>query len=172
MSVKPSKYAFEHSRARVFVGQLEPYVTEADLYPVFSSYGRVLHLNVVRHSTTVTPNEERRIPTAFVWYETTDEADAAISALHNTFSFTQDDEPGRKRYIQVSYADKSPDVTAWGQQQKRMAEVSRRVKASPAGSKNDLTMYSSPVNAYDQQRDFVAPAFSSSGGGFIVVQND
>lgn len=124
--MKPSRYAHEHSTARLFVGQLEPYVTEVDLFPVFGSFGRVLHLNVVRHSTTVTPNEERRIPTAFIWYEKTEEADAAIAALHNKFSFSLDDDESRRRYIQVSYADKSPQTTPYGQWQKRRAEVSRR----------------------------------------------
>lgn len=127
LHVKPTRHAVQQSRARIFVGQLEPYVTEEDLYPVFSCYGRVLHLNVVRHSTRVTPNEERRIPTAFVWYESTTEADAAIAALHNKFSFaTEEDEGGRRRFIQVSYADKSPECTAYGHWQKRQAETTRR----------------------------------------------
>lgn len=123
---KPPRHAMSLSKARVFVGQLEPYVTEADLYPVFSCYGRILYLNVVRHSTTVTPNEERRIPTAFVWYETTAEADAAIAALHNVFTFSSpDEEEGKKRYIQVSYADKSPRCTPFGKWQKKHAETQR-----------------------------------------------
>lgn len=125
-SSRPSKDAVMYSNARVFVGQLEPYVTEEDLFPVFSCYGKILYLNVVRHSTTVTPNEERRIPTAFVWYETTAEADAAIAALHNVFSFSSsDEEESKRRYIQVSYADKSPQCTSWGKWQKRHAEIQR-----------------------------------------------
>lgn len=125
-SSRPPKQALTFSKARVFVGQLEPYVTEADLYPVFSCYGRILYLNVVRHSTTVTPNEERRIPTAFVWYESTAEADAAIAALHNVFTFSSPDEDeSKKRYIQVSYADKSPQCTPWGKWQKKHAEMQR-----------------------------------------------
>lgn len=125
-SSRPSKHAQNNSQARVFVGQLEPYVTELDLLPVFSCYGKILYLNVVRHSTTVTPNEERRIPTAFVWYEKTSEADAAIAALHNIFTFSSpDEEEVKKRYIQVSYADKSPQCTPWGQWQKKHAEIQR-----------------------------------------------
>lgn len=123
---RPSKQAQNCSKARIFVGQLEPYVTENDLFPVFSCYGKVLHLNVVRHSTTVTPNEERRIPTAFVWYEKTSEADAAIAALHNVFTFSSpDEEEAKKRYIQVSYADKSPESTPFGHWQKKHAEIQR-----------------------------------------------
>lgn len=124
---KPTREAALQSKARIFIGQLEPYVTEEDLYPVFSCYGRVLHLNVVRHSTKVTPNEERRIPTAFVWYETTAEADAAIAALHNTFSFSSlDEEESKRRYIQVSYADKSPECTNYGRSQRLQAETVKR----------------------------------------------
>ncbi|CCW69635.1 unnamed protein product [Phytomonas sp. Hart1] len=127
MYTKPSKQALQKSRARVFVGQLEPYVTEDDLFPVFSCYGHVLHVNVVRHSTTVTPHEERRIPTAFVWYATTAEADAAIAALHNNFSFSpMDEDESKRRQIQVSYADKSPECTNFGRWQKQHAEASRR----------------------------------------------
>ncbi|KPI85063.1 hypothetical protein ABL78_5868 [Leptomonas seymouri] len=134
-NVRPSRYAVSQSKARIFVGQLEPYVTEQDLYPVFSCYGKILHLNIVRHSTTVTPNEERRIPTAFVWYETTTEADAAIAALHNVFTFSSpDDEEDKVRYIQVSYADKSPDCTAWGKWQKTQAEIMRRTNPSGTGT--------------------------------------
>lgn len=141
---KPSRQAILQSKARIFVGQLEPYVTEQDLYPVFSCYGNVLYLNVVRHSTTVTPNEERRIPTAFVWYATTEEADAAIAALHNKFSFTAPDgQETRQRFIQVSYADKSPEVTAWGQWQKSTAEAMRRASGTSekrtSASTADLT---------------------------------
>lgn len=127
LNTKPTREAALQSKARVFVGQLEPYVTEEDLYPVFSCYGRVLHVNVVRHSTKVTPNEERRIPTAFVWYETTAEADAAIAALHNNFSFSPvDEEESKRRYIQVSYAEKSPECTNYGREQRLRAETGRR----------------------------------------------
>ncbi|KAK7201554.1 RNA recognition motif (RRM, RBD, or RNP domain) [Novymonas esmeraldas] len=134
-NVRPSRYAVSQSKARIFVGQLEPYVTEQDLHPVFGCYGKILHLNIVRHSTTVTPNEERRIPTAFVWYETTTEADAAIAALHNVFTFSSPDEEENKvRYIQVSYADKSPECTSWGRWQKTQAEIMRRTNPSGTGT--------------------------------------
>lgn len=134
---KPTREAALQSKARVFVGQLEPYVTEEDLYPVFSCYGRVLHLNVVRHSTKVTPNEERRIPTAFVWYETTAEADAAIAALHNIFSFSPlDEDESKRRFIQVSYAEKSPECTNYGREQRLLAENVRR--PAPRRGPNDL----------------------------------
>lgn len=134
---RPSRYALMHSKARIFVGQLEPYVTESDLLPVFSCYGRVLFLNVVRHSTTVTPNEERRIPTAFVWYEKTIEADAAIAALHNMFSFSPSGEDdNKKRYLQVSYADKSPQCSKWGHwQKKNNKDVSDSTRPAPMKKK-------------------------------------
>ncbi|CAM42732.1 hypothetical protein, unknown function [Leishmania braziliensis MHOM/BR/75/M2904] len=167
-NVRPSRYAVSQSKARIFVGQLEPYVTEQDLYPVFSCYGKILHLNIVRHSTTVTPNEERRIPTAFVWYETTTEADAAIAALHNVFTFSSPDEEENKvRYIQVSYADKSPECTPWGRWQKTQAEIMRRTNPSGTGtgSNNMPGQYthvtSGSTSAYS------SPALNT-GGGYTV----
>ncbi|KAG5497720.1 hypothetical protein JKF63_03986 [Porcisia hertigi] len=167
-NVRPSRYAVSQSKARIFVGQLEPYVTEQDLYPVFSCYGKILHLNIVRHSTTVTPNEERRIPTAFVWYETTTEADAAIAALHNVFTFSSPDEEENKvRYIQVSYADKSPECTSWGRWQKTQAEIMRRTNPSGTGTGSN-----GMPGQYSHVCSGVTSAFSSpglnNGGGFTV----
>lgn len=166
-NVRPSRYAVSQSKARIFVGQLEPYVTEQDLYPVFSCYGKILHLNIVRHSTTVTPNEERRIPTAFVWYETTTEADAAIAALHNVFTFSSPDEEENKvRYIQVSYADKSPECTAWGKWQKTQAEIMRRT--NPSGTGTGSAGMSMHLNFPPQQLSsgYTSPPMNS--GGFTV----
>ncbi|CAD2213503.1 RNA-binding protein [Angomonas deanei] len=129
MSRIPNEQSYKaQSKARLFVGQLEPGVTEFDVYPVFSAFGTVLYLNITRHSTKVTPTEERHIPCAFIWYETTKEADAAIAALHNRFSFSDDDEDTKKRYIQVSYADKSPEMSTFGGWQKQRAEGSRNAK--------------------------------------------
>lgn len=165
-NARPSRYAISQSKARIFVGQLEPYVTEQDLYPVFSCYGKILHLNIVRHSTTVTPNEERRIPTAFVWYETTTEADAAIAALHNVFTFSSPDEEENKvRYIQVSYADKSPECTSWGKWQKTQAEIMRRT--NPSGTGTGSTGMSLHMNFTPPQMgsEYTSPALNGGGGG-------
>lgn len=169
-NARPSRYAISQSKARIFVGQLEPYVTEQDLYPVFSCFGKILHLNIVRHSTTVTPNEERRIPTAFVWYETTTEADAAIAALHNVFTFSSPDEEENKvRYIQVSYADKSPECTSWGKWQKTQAEIMRRT--NPSGTGTGSTGMSMHMNFTPPQigSDYTSPALNSGGGGGFTV---
>lgn len=155
-TIRPTREAHLLSKARLFVGQLEPYVTEQDLFPIFSAYGKVLHINVVRHSTTVTPNEERRIPTAFVWYETTAEADAAIACLHNVFTFsTLDDDDVKRRYIQVSYADKSPECTKFGEWQKKQAEAARRSTAAAAAA---ATTLAAPVPAAVAAPPFVAAA--------------
>ncbi|CAJ1991484.1 RNA recognition motif. (a.k.a. RRM RBD or RNP domain) [Leishmania donovani] len=167
-NARPSRYAVSQSKARIFVGQLEPYVTEQDLYPVFSCYGKILHLNIVRHSTTVTPNEERRIPTAFVWYETTTEADAAIAALHNVFTFSSPDEEENKvRYIQVSYADKSPECTPWGRWQKTQAEIMRRTNPSGTGTgSNNMPGQYSHITGGGAST-YSSPALNN-GGGFTV----
>ncbi|KAG5472172.1 hypothetical protein CUR178_02848 [Leishmania enriettii] len=168
-NVRPSRYAVSQSKARIFVGQLEPYVTEQDLYPVFSCYGKILHLNIVRHSTTVTPNEERRIPTAFVWYETTTEADAAIAALHNVFTFSSPDEEENKvRYIQVSYADKSPECTSWGRWQKTQAEIMRRTNPSGTGTgSNSMPGQYSHIAGSGGASAYSSPGLNN-GGGFTV----
>lgn len=166
-NVRPSRYAVSQSKARIFVGQLEPYVTEQDLYPVFSCYGKILHLNIVRHSTTVTPNEERRIPTAFVWYETTTEADAAIAALHNVFTFSSPDEEENKvRYIQVSYADKSPECTAWGKWQKTQAEIMRRTNPSGTGTGSAGMSMRLGLSSQQFSSGYASPTMNS--GGFTV----
>ncbi|KPA74510.1 hypothetical protein ABB37_09172 [Leptomonas pyrrhocoris] len=170
-NVRPSRYAVSQSKARIFVGQLEPYVTEHDLYPVFSCFGKILHLNIVRHSTTVTPNEERRIPTAFVWYETTTEADAAIAALHNVFTFSSPDEEENKvRYIQVSYADKSPECTAWGKWQKTQAEIMRRTNPSGTGTGTHTggAGLSLRLSLPSQQLSSGYSSPAMNGGGFTV----
>lgn len=172
-NVRPSRYAISQSKARIFVGQLEPYVTEQDLYPVFSCYGKILHLNIVRHSTTVTPNEERRIPTAFVWYETTTEADAAIAALHNVFTFSSPDEEENKvRYIQVSYADKSPECTSWGKWQKTQAEIMRRTNPSGTGTGSTGMSMHMNFNPPQLSSGYSSPAMNNGttngGGGFTV----
>lgn len=115
-----SRDTLEHSRARLFVGQLEPHTTEDDLRLLFSCYGHVLHLNISFHSTTVTPFERRRVPTAFVWFRSTIEADAAIAALHNIFSFSSEHPGENQRYLQVSYAYNSPECTVFGARHQEM----------------------------------------------------
>ncbi|CAD2217684.1 RNA-binding protein [Angomonas deanei] len=92
-----------HNTARLFVGQLNFDATETDVQQIFSFYGHVLHVNILRDVNKSTGS-------AFVTYATTTEADNAIIALHDRYNM------GREKPLQVSYCRRSETVSAFGYQ--------------------------------------------------------
>lgn len=59
--------------ASVYVSELDQSVTEADLFPIFSSYGDILSIRVVRD-----PTSRRSLGYAYVNFKSTDDASAAL----------------------------------------------------------------------------------------------
>lgn len=88
--------------AKLFVGQLPFECTEERLRNLFSAYGHVEHIHILRD----TNNRSRGA--AFVTYRTVREADTAIFTLHNRYRMLTN------RAIQVSYAKNSPNISPFG----------------------------------------------------------
>ena len=89
--------------AKLFIGQLNFDATEEDVRQLFEFYGDVLHVNVLRDKVT-----RKSTGSAFVTYGCTEEADAAIMALHNTYNMDRD------RPLQVSYCEKTQTISKFG----------------------------------------------------------
>lgn len=94
---KPSPTA-----AKLFVGQLPFECTEERLRNLFSAYGNVEHIHILRDVNS------RSRGAAFVTYSTVREADTAIFTLHNRYRMLTN------RAIQVSYAKNSPNISPFG----------------------------------------------------------
>lgn len=88
--------------AKLFVGQLPFECTEERLRNLFSAYGKVEHIHILRD------NNNRSRGAAFVTYSTVREADTAIFTLHNRYRMLTN------RAIQVSYAKNSPNISPFG----------------------------------------------------------
>nr|CCC91214.1 conserved hypothetical protein [Trypanosoma congolense IL3000] len=88
--------------AKLFVGQLPFETDEKRLYDLFSAYGTVEHIHILRDS------QNRSKGAAFVTYSSVEEADAAIFTLHNRYKMLAN------RMIQVSYAKNSPNISLFG----------------------------------------------------------
>lgn len=93
---------FSPTAAKLFVGQLPFECTEERLRNLFSAYGNVEHIHILRD----TSNRSRGA--AFVTYSTVQEADTAIFTLHNRYRMLTN------RAIQVSYAKNSPNISPFG----------------------------------------------------------
>lgn len=89
--------------AKLFVGQLNFDASEEDVQEIFEYYGHVLHVNVLRDKNT-----GRSTGSAFVTYGSTEEADAAILALHNIYNMERD------RPLQVSYCERTATISPFG----------------------------------------------------------
>jgi RNA recognition motif-containing protein len=92
-----------YGEAKLFVGQLHFGATEEDMIELFSFYGDVVHTNVLRDKMN------RSTGCAFVVYGCTDEADAAILALHGQYCMEKD------RPLQVAYCKKTQVISEFGQ---------------------------------------------------------
>eukprot|EP00759_Apiculatamorpha_spiralis_P059318 PhF_6_TR9889/c0_g1_i1/m.15082 len=91
--------------ARLFVGQVAYNATEEHLNCLFSPYGRVTKVFILRN------NDNTSRGAAFVSFDNTGDADCAISALHDRYHMLQD------KALQVSYAKSSPNISEWGRRQ-------------------------------------------------------
>ncbi|RNF06059.1 RNA-binding protein [Trypanosoma conorhini] len=82
--------------AKLFVGQLPFESDEKRLHDLFSAYGTVEHIHILRDVNN------RSKGAAFVTYSNVEEADTAIFTLHNRYKMLAN------RMLQVSYAKDSP----------------------------------------------------------------
>ena len=78
---------------KLFVGGLTPHTTEAQLQQIFSHYGQVREVVVLRY-----PNGQSKA-SGFVKYATEQEADVAVASLSSRYSL-----PGSTRPLSVRYA--------------------------------------------------------------------
>ncbi len=89
--------------AKLFIGQLHFDADENDVRQLFEHYGSVLHVNILRDKQT-----SRSTGSAFVTFGSTEEADAAILALHNIYNME------RERPLQVSYCERTSTISQFG----------------------------------------------------------
>lgn len=106
-------------QAKLFIGQLHFDATEEDVRQLFDYYGDVLHINILRDKRT-----GRSTGSAFVTYGSTEEADAAILALHGVYNMERD------KPLQVSYCEKTPNISKFGFN--HAVEISHQNSANPA----------------------------------------
>ncbi|KAH9598608.1 RNA recognition motif domain [Trypanosoma melophagium] len=88
--------------AKLFVGQLPFEIDEKRLFELFSAYGTVEQIHILRDLNN------RSKGAAFVTYSSVEEADTAIFTLHNRYKMLAN------RMIQVSYAKNSPNISPFG----------------------------------------------------------
>ncbi|KAL7178324.1 hypothetical protein ACSBR2_031472 [Camellia fascicularis] len=81
--------------AKLFVGSVPRTATEEDIRPLFEEHGHVLEVALIKDKRT-----GQQQGCCFVKYTTSEEADRAMSALHNQHTL-----PGGVGPIQVRYAD-------------------------------------------------------------------
>jgi RNA recognition motif-containing protein len=89
-------------RAKLFVGQLPLDATEDEVRELFGCYG------VVRGVYLQRDGAGRGKGSAFVTFDTTDEADTAIYTLHGRHKLRT------RRKLTVIYAKSSPDISGYG----------------------------------------------------------
>ncbi|KAG5469067.1 hypothetical protein LSCM4_02463 [Leishmania orientalis] len=104
--------------AVLFVGQLNYDVTEKDVRDLFSYYGHVVNVVLLKDtkhnsgkgaSPQLKSNKHVVGSSAFVTYTTTAEADLAILSLHNRYCMDNRDKP-----VQVSYCQKTDIISDFG----------------------------------------------------------
>ncbi|EPY17291.1 RNA-binding protein [Strigomonas culicis] len=88
--------------AKLFVGQLPFECTEERLRHLFSAYGHVEQIHILKD------NNNRSRGAAFITFSTVQEADTAIFTLHNRYRMLTN------RAIQVSYAKNSLNISPFG----------------------------------------------------------
>src|SRR4051812_29449925 len=106
MALNPNARSFEPkplptalSQAKLFVGQLPFECTEHRLFELFSAYGKVEAVHIMRDQRGASKGA------AFITYSTVEEADTAIFTLHNRYRMLTN------RAVQVSYAKNSPNIS-------------------------------------------------------------
>lgn len=111
-----------YGQAVLFVGQLNYDATEDQIYRIFSHYGRVLNVVLLKDATKnyskqddvnnmgkANSKKQAVGSSAFVTFGNTDEADFAIRALHDNFCMEYRDRP-----VQVSYCQKTEVISPFG----------------------------------------------------------
>ncbi|KAA8531199.1 hypothetical protein F0562_005887 [Nyssa sinensis] len=83
------------SFAKLFVGSVPRTATEEDIRPLFEAHGNVVEVALIKDKRT-----GQQQGCCFIKYATSEEADRAITALHNQYTL-----PGGAGPIQVRYAD-------------------------------------------------------------------
>ncbi|KAL5795757.1 hypothetical protein ACOSQ2_000577 [Xanthoceras sorbifolium] len=81
--------------AKLFVAPVSRTATEEDIRPLFEQHGNIVEIILPRDKKT-----SQQLGYCFVKYTTFAEADRAIKALHNHYTF-----PGEQSSIRVKYAD-------------------------------------------------------------------
>uniref|UniRef100_A0A7S1MFR7 RRM domain-containing protein n=1 Tax=Neobodo designis TaxID=312471 RepID=A0A7S1MFR7_NEODS len=130
MSLNPNARSFEpgkagtparpavNTQAKLFVGQLPFECTEARLHELFSAYGTVEAVHIMRDQRGASKGA------AFITYATVEEADTAIFTLHDRYRMLSN------RAVQVSYAKNSPNISSFGVQS--AMQVHRANPSNPA----------------------------------------
>ncbi len=113
---QPAASSNLHS-AKLFVGQLPFECNEERLLELFSAYGQVEEIHILRG-----PDGQSK-GAAFITYSCVEEADTAIFTLHNQYRMLTN------RAIQVSYAKNSPNISKFGKL--KAVEVHRHHPSNP-----------------------------------------
>lgn len=113
----PPRQQKNKGNAVLFVGQLNYDVTEKDVRDLFSYYGHVVNVVLLKDNKrnvkapSPQPKNNKHVvgSSAFVTYPTTAEADLAIMSLHNRYCMDNRDKP-----VQVSYCQKTDIISDFG----------------------------------------------------------
>jgi RNA recognition motif-containing protein len=117
-AVAPPRPQKNKGNAVLFVGQLNYDVTEKDVRELFSYYGRVVNVVLLKDSKRGNAKPDPSEPknnkhvvgsSAFVTFPTTAEADLAIMSLHGRYCMDSRDKP-----VQVSYCQKTDIISDFG----------------------------------------------------------
>lgn len=112
---QPLRLQKNKGNAVLFVGQLNYDVTERDVRQLFSYYGTVVNVVLLKDGKkngkngAVVKNKQVVGSSAFVTYSTTAEADVAIISLHNRYCMDNREKP-----VQVSYCQKTDIISDFG----------------------------------------------------------
>lgn len=114
----PTRQQANKGNAVLFVGQLTYDVTEKEVRELFSYYGHVVNVVLLKDnkrcnnkndSAHTKINKHLVSSSAFVTFPTTAEADLAIMSLHDRYCMDSRDKP-----VQVSYCQKTDIISDFG----------------------------------------------------------
>ncbi|KPI85437.1 hypothetical protein ABL78_5491 [Leptomonas seymouri] len=117
-SMAPLHQQKNKGNAVLFVGQLNFDVTEKEVRELFSYYGHVVNVVLLKDSKRSSEKADPTQPkinkhvvcsSAFVTFATTAEADLAIMSLHGRYCMDNRDKP-----VQVSYCQKTDIISDFG----------------------------------------------------------
>ncbi|KNH09218.1 RNA-binding protein [Perkinsela sp. CCAP 1560/4] len=99
---RPTGYGNTFKATRLFVGQIAFNAEEHHLLYLFRAYGNVTEVFILRNPYGLSKGA------AFVSYNSVEEADCAIAALHDRYYMLPE------KALQVSYAKSSVNISDWG----------------------------------------------------------